>query len=267
MVTNEKHCFATPPSSGTKELGFISDTHFKNTNFENLLTIKNYLSHHLDDFDGVFFLGDIFEIWLGDIQAFEKYYYPFFELLKTLHENDKLTVFMEGNHEYNIRKSLEPKGVLCYQDDLSLILDKQNVYITHGDLLKGNLLYRLFRKITKNDYFTSIVKWLFPWSTSLYIGFAIAWCSRQKSYRTTFDADRIFNEVARDTDSSVDKIIFGHFHLNKVVESHFPLINKIKTNYCTFSQIKNGKWTFLKYDSKSKKFSHQTVNESEAIAQ
>lgn len=236
-----------------KRIIFLSDTHFQGTKNPDLTAFSSFLLSR-SDFDIICFLGDIFDIWIGDIKAFANFFQSFIELCSKLQNNGKTIVFIEGNHEYQITKYFGQKlDIPCFSDQLVFSLGKRCICLTHGDQLYGKTLgYSLFRAVTKSPIFAAFVKTVFPGSLALNIGLSIAAYSRSFSSKKPFNHSKVFTFIGTNIPTDVDTLIFGHFH--RPHSQYFDTISGKKSLYCVYTPYSGDQFRYLSYDPEQDAF-------------
>lgn len=113
---------------------FISDLHLSSHTAEfNDLFIEK-LSYWQKSSDGLYIIGDLFEIWLGD-DIIPHTLYPVLTALKHYSEKKPL-YFMAGNRDFLVGTAFLQQIGATFLPDPSLIhLYGQNLILSHGDML------------------------------------------------------------------------------------------------------------------------------------
>ena len=83
----------------------ISDLHIKKSGDEASKLFLHFCNHEFTkNSDRVYFLGDIFELLIGDHYSYTKKYAFFFEEIVKLLDSGKEVIFLEGNHDFHFKK-------------------------------------------------------------------------------------------------------------------------------------------------------------------
>lgn len=135
---------------------FLSDIHLRPHNDPKTVALAEYLKKIAsgatrDDANGgthVFFLGDIFDFWMGGHEIWVDRYRPFVEALEELRKKNVNVYFFEGNHDIHIDPFFNKLGVKIFVEPQILEIHGLKVRIEHGDLFnpddEGYLFLRRF---------------------------------------------------------------------------------------------------------------------------
>lgn len=116
-------------------LSAISDLHIKEPNDKGHELLKRFLSHPLvRSSDHIALLGDIFDIWVGDIAHKYKDFKDIFDELAILSNEGRVIYYFEGNHDLHLR-NLEMKipHIQYVPEHAVLSINGHEVLISHGD--------------------------------------------------------------------------------------------------------------------------------------
>ena len=87
---------------------FFSDLHIKSPGDDaTKLFVAFCKSSEVQDSDTVILLGDMFDILIGEHKQYLQKYETFFSHLIQLLNSDKKIVFLEGNHDFHIKRTIE----------------------------------------------------------------------------------------------------------------------------------------------------------------
>ncbi len=158
--------------------------------------------------------GDIFDFCLGDSAYFRKKFQGLGEALARLTARGVKTLFLEGNHEFHMRR-MGWAGVEIVTEPFYVVTlaSGAKIKIGHGDLITNEKLYRAFRGLVKSRY----ANWgaqLLPGSWLDSYALKHASLSRAQDKYRKLDHARIlaaFNDWLGD--GSYDHGIIGHFHV------------------------------------------------------
>ena len=202
---------------------FVSDIHLNEDTKENSSLLLEFLRHVGPTADAMYFLGDLFSLWLGD-DLNADYAKPLITALKTLSNQGKPLFIMRGNRDFLLGpKFCQATGCTLLNDPTVIDLYGKKVLITHGDLLCTlDQDYQRFRKVVQHP----IIKTLFL-SLPAILRLKIATWVKAKSKRSSNYAAPLQAEiwdVSADTVAAwlqkyqVGCIIHGHTHKPAVHE-------------------------------------------------
>lgn len=202
---------------------FVSDIHIKDINERNsiiLLRFLNSITSGDRPCTHLFLLGDIFDLWVGDSDHFQKKYQTFVDLILKIKNAGIQVLYFEGNHDLHLQSFWSQKfGIQVVEDIHFENLGPWKVRMEHGDLINHqDLAYLRLRKFLRLPQ----MKTVFLNSPGVFFDFlgqSFSKISRKKSsemrktkedvFRTMIrsHAERIYNE------ESFDYIITGHMHI------------------------------------------------------
>lgn len=144
------------------KLAIISDLHIKETQEDSNLLLS-FLNHpEVQTADQVFFLGDIFDLMVGNHQEYLKRYSYFFDWV--MEHPEKTIYYFEGNHDLHLSKFFKN---WCKEKEIShfryyitfrtLNISGKDYMFGHGDSMEqGSFIHRAFRKLI----FSPFSNWL-----------------------------------------------------------------------------------------------------------
>jgi UDP-2,3-diacylglucosamine hydrolase len=240
----------------------ISDVHVKNPgdNAENLLL--SFLNNKtVQECDGIFLLGDIFDLMIGPHSQYFSRFSNYFKTLKNLLENNKKIYYVEGNHDFHLQ-NLYKKFFKVHKDlnSANFLMDKdflindcgKTIHLSHGDDIEiDNFNYQLFKKVVTSPPLKAYANTLMPYFLITKVGEKSSELSRKKNNkRYTNDVDLTpvkekFRKSAEIfyTKTKVDVIVCGHSHVKDHFKSelNFEYINNgYAQNTKTYIYIENG---------------------------
>lgn len=163
----------------------VSDLHaYKNDSFENKgssLLNSFLLNPKVVESDIVIFLGDVFDLLVGDFAEYKKIYSTLFDFFEN--SPQKRIVFIEGNHDFLCSGLfLNYKNVTYIKNETILEDGSSKIYVSHGDnpeLTNGE--YKL-TKIALNNFVTEfLIKKIFNYKFVNIIGAYFSKSSRQRN--------------------------------------------------------------------------------------
>jgi len=219
---------------------FIADAHYPHHG-KNFLTLLQDIQNKKINPPQLFLMGDIFDLLFGH----NKYIQTFSEEAITLLQEISKTlevIYLEGNHDFCLKEVFPNIKVYTREEQpIHLQLNKQDVFLSHGDRYETGFGYDLYSKILRNRMTLMILK---PFEKQI-INHRIKKlkakkiCGEFKGYQKRFDAIR--SHYPKES-----LIIEGHFHQNLVHENYISLPSLACQKHVAI--IKNGKIVFLEVD-------------------
>lgn len=158
--------------------------------------------------------GDIFDFFFGWGGYFRRKYGRLLVALDELVQSGAEVWFVEGNHEFGLTALREYHRfhVVSSEGRVWTGPQGQRILIAHGDLLRPDFKYDLFRRVIRSQI-VNVAAFIFPQKFLDKLTLWFARTSRKKDKYRVLRHDRI-TESARNRlmESSADSIIFGHFH-------------------------------------------------------
>ena len=158
--------------------------------------------------------GDIFDFFFGWGRYFRLKYSRLLNSLDELAKSGTTVWFVVGNHEFGL-EALERHhkfSVIPSEGRVWKGAGGISVLIAHGDLLRPDFWYNLFRAVVRSPV-VNVLAWAFPQGLLDLFTLWFASTSRKKDkYRVLNHRKIIDSALMRLKDSGADMIIFGHFH-------------------------------------------------------
>lgn len=131
---------------------FVADSHYNEKNKEFLLFLKKIESKEILC-SQLFLMGDMIDFISGESRYFIKQNYQVIELLNKL-SKDIPIVYLEGNHDYNLKSIFPNINVIKRENQplLAKLENNQTISLSHGDNFI-NWKYDLYCKIIRNTFF------------------------------------------------------------------------------------------------------------------
>lgn len=168
----------------------------------------------------VFFLGDIFDLLVGNFKEYQAQYFEFFEALEKLVSKVEKVYFFEGNHDFNIQKILP--NIEYYRSPLILKRYEKKIMFCHGDEIEiQNLGYQIYKKIIRSTPILLLGDEIFGHKGVGQIGQFLGENSRGKvrNYSRDYRPQKIIREKFRhsaifqfEKDDDLNVIVAGHSH-------------------------------------------------------
>lgn len=115
---------------------FVSDVHLDEPHSKRYGAFLCLLDRVLSDerITGLFLVGDIFDLWLGDRKVFVQKHPLILEKIKKIAATKEVHYF-EGNHDFQLGKFWRDKGVLVHPGEYSFLSGGKTILVSHGDQL------------------------------------------------------------------------------------------------------------------------------------
>ena len=202
----------------------ISDVHIMNSDdlrYEKLLKFLH--SDEVEASDIVIFLGDIFDLMIGNHREYIERYPIFFNRLKELDDKGKRIIYFEGNHDLHlgdlfkrytpfVETRLEP-FIINYKG--------KNIHYSHGDNFDmQNVSYQRYIKVLRSSFCKFLADKIVPYKIISLIGEEASSRSRKRSESYQIDnRDDLKNNYRENIIGSigpdVDGVVFGHSHFTE----------------------------------------------------
>ncbi|PAF53945.1 hypothetical protein BKH42_02970 [Helicobacter sp. 13S00482-2] len=210
---------------------FIADSHYINGDEALLVLLEKLI---ISPPPQVFFMGDIFHLFIGHIPSSRKENIVLLELINKLAHKCEVFYF-EGNHDFGIDGFLLPK-VKIYPRSLQpafFCYKQKHFLLAHGDIFLSNT-YNGYIQILTSPFCLSILKIL----DQLSLGFIYRIISKKiykKPIRKFILSDKDFEKFAKNRLEKYSKfvkkyhlepiegVIEGHFHIGKNFQNYFSL--------------------------------------------
>jgi UDP-2,3-diacylglucosamine hydrolase len=134
-----------------QEAIFIADSHYNQKNNQFLTFLKKLESKEIKT-SQLFLMGDMIDFISGESKYFIKQNSDVINLLNKL-SNDIEIIYLEGNHDYNLKSLFSNIKVIKRENQPLLAkFDNKTISLSHGDNFI-NWKYDLFCKIIRNTLF------------------------------------------------------------------------------------------------------------------
>jgi UDP-2,3-diacylglucosamine hydrolase len=222
-----------------KKYYFFSDVHLgfksKDEEKEKERKLVGFLETIRKDAEKIFIVGDLFDCWIEYRKVVPKGYYRTLAKLNEIVEQGIEVNFFSGNHDFWLNTYLrDDVGLKMHSGSMETELDGKKFYIVHGDgLSKGDLGYKIIKKILRNPLNQFLYSWLHP-----DIGIWLAEGSSKKSRSAAEDkfhgASGMQEFAERKIAEGFDYVVMGHYHK--------PQNTEIKSGSNSGNYITLGDW-------------------------
>jgi UDP-2,3-diacylglucosamine hydrolase len=165
-------------------------------------------------------LGDILDVLVGPFEFWKQSYSELFSELETWIGAGKKVLWIEGNHDFFIRKLLEPLGIEVIDGEIERRYGEQRVYLAHGDLVNArDTDYLKWRAFTRNESKRRIFALLPDWpARSLFLRWAQSKSresrNRNRDKTPTAELKGLYRAFARKKfEQGYAGVFLGHCHI------------------------------------------------------
>jgi UDP-2,3-diacylglucosamine hydrolase len=248
------------------KLSIISDVHIKQPGDDASKLLLSFLNNpDVVSSDGIFLLGDVFDLMVGPHSQYFVRFEFFFEILKKLLEQNKKIYYVPGNHDFHldqlyekffkVHKNLDP-NLFQLKSEIIIKDGEKSIYMAHGDDVElGNSGQKIFKSVVTSPPLTFVANYLMPY-------FIITGAGEYSSEKSR---NRNINRYSQDSDVSGvkenfrksaeefnrknphDIIVLGHSHVQDhyISENKFQYVNNgYAQNTKTYISIENGNISF-----------------------
>tara|TARA_B100000579_G_scaffold430416_1_gene443782 strand:+ start:459 stop:1172 length:714 start_codon:yes stop_codon:yes gene_type:complete len=197
---------------------FISDLHLDRKREDIKKAFFKFLETKASEFDNLYILGDLFEVWIGD--DFEDgFTNQVISELKKFSLSNKNIFIMHGNRDFLLgEKFAEKCGAKLISDPLILNNEEKKIMISHGDIFcTDDLEYQNFKEKVRNE------KWKKEFlSKDLKEREEIAKNLRKESAMKNLKKENYLMDVNESEvekiaqENEIDILIHGHVHRPKI---------------------------------------------------
>ena len=131
---------------------FISDLHLDHKREDIKKAFFKFLESEASEFENLYILGDLFEVWIGD-DFEDKFTSEVISELKEFSLKNKNIFIMHGNRDFLIGKKFAEKcGAKLISDPLILNKEGKKIMLSHGDIFcTDDLEYQNFKEKVRNE--------------------------------------------------------------------------------------------------------------------
>ncbi len=201
---------------------FVSDIHLKNIEERNSQILLRFLYDITQDAKNnqLFLLGDIFDFWVADGDAFYQHYKLIVDAITYFKESGGLVYYFEGNHDFHIDTFWTKKfQIPVYADTFMFNIDHLKVRIEHGDFINPDDTKYLEYRSTIRQSSVKTLAHILPSFFVKWLGDFLSSKSRKKSkdyaIKNQLEIKNMIRKYARHcfSNEKFDLIITGHMHV------------------------------------------------------
>lgn len=200
----------------------VSDLHITDAHDPLYASLLALIGERAQTGDTLVLAGDLFDFLVGNKSIFLNRYSKFFELIRSAASRGVKIHYIEGNHDFLIRKAFRGiEGVTVHSDEFSIELGQKRFFFAHGDLVdQTDYGYRIWRGFTRSPIMKAFVRALpGPWID--WVGVTLSKKSRGRKplLPSGMPADRVEilrkiyrSYAAEQLSRGFDFVVMGHCH-------------------------------------------------------
>ncbi len=206
---------------------FVSDIHLRDVNERNSVILLRFLHSLQNDpeITHLFFLGDIFDLWVGDSDVFQKKFQALVDVIVEIKRRGVEVVYFEGNHDVHVKNFWEGKfSIPVWTDAKSYQLGIWKVRLEHGDFINpDDQKYLMYRSFVRKPQLEKLA-YVLPGVLLDGVGLFASKLSRKKSSVRRRDSENDLRKMIRTyaqtkiKQENFDLIITGHMHVRDIFE-------------------------------------------------
>ncbi len=200
---------------------FVSDLHLKAEDTQKAQIFLSFLNNLPEDATHLILLGDIFDLWVGNHEYFQKKFPKLIENIKSIVSRKVEVHYFEGNHDLHLKKFWEDHlGVTVHNSYKIFQWGDLIVRAEHGDLMnpedKGYLFLRKFLRTKPMEF----ISYHLPGSIVGFIGDRSSRMSRIYSDRLNQKYKEAVQSLTRNyaqkiyKETPFDLFVSGHTHVD-----------------------------------------------------
>jgi UDP-2,3-diacylglucosamine hydrolase len=244
----------------------ISDIHVKKRGDEPYQLLLKFLNHpKVLGSEDIIFLGDVFDLMIGNFKDYEREFPEFFQSLVGLCGKGKKIYFVEGNHDFHLgdlfqdfckRHDISEDRFFYIKGILRKTLEGKEIVYCHGDDIElGNPGYKIYKRFINSFFIDSFIKNFVTFNFLKMVGERASQKSKNRN-KTKYSAPEAQAEIKdRFRKSSEYFALYEDFDL--LVCGHSHVKDYYKSNQ-GFTYINNGfapyTKSFIWIDSKGEEF-------------
>ena len=199
-------------------LSVLSDLHIRSGD-DPLYGAMNSLVRSAQSNDILVLAGDIFDLFVGNKQIFKNRYKEFILESRSATNRGVKIYFIEGNHDFLLKKALHGTGVIVKDSEVNLNWNGKNIHIAHGDRVnRRDYSYLFLRLLFRSPLMKALVA---IWPDTLLDRFGASWSiySRKRSHiQPDPDSVEALKTIYRDyaeymMKAGCDLVVLGHCHI------------------------------------------------------
>ena len=218
---------------------FVADAHYPHHG-EAFLELLQQLKTKEISTPQLFLMGDIFDLLFGHNEYIQNFSKEAITLLQELSKELEI-IYLEGNHDFCLKEVFPNIQVYSREEQpLHFTLNKQDVYLSHGDKYETNFGYNLYSKVLRNKFTLTFLKTF----EKQIINDRIAKLKVKKICKPFVNYKKRFEKILAHYPKE-SLVIEGHFHQALVYKNYISLpslacqgkVGVIKDNKIIFKNL------------------------------
>ena len=230
---------------------FFSDVHIAAPDGPRTESFLGVLRALRGEADAVYFVGDLFDFWLGYRSTVFSAFFPLLRAVAELVESGTRVSYLSGNHDPDPGEFLQTLGVEVHLGPIDIELAQHRVHLEHGDVIDPRgFVGRTLCRTVRHRWVRALVRLVHPgllWRLSRW------YARRADSYTDPLPGalrDRWFPDVVR---GGADVVIIGHYH--RAVVHHAEIGGRQARLFALGDWIEQR--TYLRFDGAFELLRHQ----------
>ena len=198
-----------------RQAWFVSDLHLRRGDPDGVARARAFVAHAREQgTDALFFVGDVFQAWIGPRSLHDPGLRPFLEDLGAAVDAGLRVVALEGNHDFLMEQNLAGAlGVESPGDVLDVALGGQRVRLLHGDAFCTlDAGYHRLHAVLRSTGFRWVARHLPVKVIEAVAVTLMRVAARFSAGKRPEVMDIVDDEVRRTLRSGVDVVLCGHVH-------------------------------------------------------
>ena len=201
---------------------FFSDLHLREEHFEDIEKLKDFVDQLIEvrSQASLYFLGDVFDFWFGEVSPVKSSCVELFKTLRTYNEQCGSVIFFEGNHDIHLSPFFDCQwGFEVVSHQKVILLGQKSALLDHGDLFNPeDQRYLALRSILRHPMIRFLALYILPHPIILCIGRYLSRLSLKHSKINLIKEDqglreKFLNYARKELENHKAQIfIGGHIH-------------------------------------------------------
>lgn len=246
---------------------FLSDIHINHLDEPRAIALLDFLeSLRKGDRPAthVYFLGDIFDLWIGDHRVFRRKYGRFISMVSELMQEGIKVEYFEGNHDVHVAQFWRHMSVPTWTESRDVKIDGLVLRLEHGDLINlEDTTYLKYRSFIRTSTMQAVAQ-ILPGMLLDRIGRLLSHESRKRTGPARrAQEDKIRAMIRKHADrefarAPFDAIIAGHMHVRDEYELVDPQASRPRATSFnlgswfeehTVLNLRDGQFSWVKLDT------------------
>lgn len=242
----------------------LSDLHIVNREDPCFSLLLQWLKKIPQTNDVVVFVGDVFDVWVGDLPIFQKEYSEFLTELNLLANKGVLFHYIEGNHDFSLENVFKHKGILVHTGPHVMTLQGKKFYFGHGDEFVSHWSYRFIHSFMRSGFFWALTHvvpqtWVkkigMIWSRYQEDGLPVEGRKMDSAYMEKL-RNKCRELACHYFEQNFYAVVFGHFH----IEDHLQVLYGNETCHYVNSGFGRKTHVVWKWQNSDEGFARTTLD-------